>query len=367
MVYERSHQLDQLDPFDQLDQSDHPERSTSPKQSCQAGTSVLAIGDPHFRLEQLEQVGPFTRQIEHVIRTEQPDWVVVLGDLLHCHERLHTSVLNKAYQFIHRLRSLVPVYILVGNHDYINNSQFLSTNHWMNAMKYWENVYVVDEGMVHDTPSGRFIFCPYVSPGEFERALTQIDSQWQHARAIFCHQEFKGCKMGALISEEGDVWHDTYPFVISGHIHDRQQVGENILYTGSAMQHAFGESSDKTVSVCRFNSTLQIDHIHLFMPRKEIHYLTMDELRTYTPPPSNVQVRVTVTGSFEEFKTFRKSTQYQTLTKHGVKIVYRHQPTEEELAPTETKQTFHDLLQTLIRKDPQADALWAVYQSLPTQ
>ena len=37
------------------------------------------------------------------------------------------------------------LYVLVGNHDYINNSQYLSGNHWMTVFKGWENVKVVDK------------------------------------------------------------------------------------------------------------------------------------------------------------------------------------------------------------------------------
>ena len=35
--------------------------------------------------------------------------------------------------------------LLVGNHDYINNQQFLTNNHWMNAMKDWNNVTIIDK------------------------------------------------------------------------------------------------------------------------------------------------------------------------------------------------------------------------------
>ena len=43
------------------------------------------------------------------------------------------------------MSEISTTYILVGNHDLINNQQFLSTNHWMNALKDWPNIFIVDK------------------------------------------------------------------------------------------------------------------------------------------------------------------------------------------------------------------------------
>jgi DNA repair exonuclease SbcCD nuclease subunit len=316
--------------------------------------SVLTIGDPHFRVDNLDDISIYINRVEQLVISESPDFVVVLGDLLHCHERLHTNVLNKAYTFLNRLRKHSHIYVLVGNHDYINNSQFLTTNHWMNALKEWENITIVDTGHVLLTPQGKFIFCPYVFPGRFQEALTQIDSDWKKARAIFCHQEFFGCKMGALTSVEGDVW-DCKPFILSGHIHDKQRVKDTIFYTGSSLQHAFGESHDKTVSFCHFAETLHVESVDLGLPRKKILYMDIAQIQTYQPvPDTSDKIRITLSGTYEDFKVFRKSKQYKRLTeKNNVKIVYRH-PKVDETSPEGEKvgrDDFYDILWELVMSE----------------
>ena len=105
---------------------------------------ILCIGDPHFKVENLVEVDEFVSKLIPLIEERKPDFIVVLGDLLHTHERLHTTALNKAYEFIDKLRNLSKTFVIVGNHDYIQNQQFLTSNHWMNGMKEWENVTVVD-------------------------------------------------------------------------------------------------------------------------------------------------------------------------------------------------------------------------------
>ena len=69
---------------------------------------------------------------------------------------------------------------------------------------------------------------------------------------IFSHQEFSGCKMGAIISIEGDKWSLDYPHIVSGHIHSRQIPQKNIYYPGAAMQHAFGESEKNIIAFLKY-------------------------------------------------------------------------------------------------------------------
>ena len=108
----------------------------------------------------------------------------------------------------------------------------------MNALKKWDNVCVVDKPIITKIGEVNIAMCPYVPNGRFVEALsTTIGNDWRNCRMIFAHQEFKGCKMGHIISTEGDEWSDEYPPIISGHIHDYQKIN-NIFYPGSAIQHS---------------------------------------------------------------------------------------------------------------------------------
>ena len=55
--------------------------------------------------------------------------------------------------------------------------------------------------------------------------------------------------MGAIVSEIGDKWNLKNPNIISGHIHSNQKIQDNIYYTGSAMQNAFGESEKNIMNL----------------------------------------------------------------------------------------------------------------------
>jgi DNA repair exonuclease SbcCD nuclease subunit len=334
------------------------------KQKSGAGISVLAIGDPHFKLDNMDVIDTYTHRVKEIVKKEKPGFVVILGDLLHTHEKLHTMVINKAYTFIDNLRKYTEVYVIVGNHDYINNTQFLSDLHWMNAMKYWDRVTIVDKGCSRDTDFGKFVFVPYVAPGRFVEALDLVDANWRSARTIFCHQEFYGCKMGAIISEEGDQWSTSLPLCISGHIHDKQKL-DNIYYTGSSMQHAFGESHDKTINLFHFDDIIRIENIDLGLPCKKILYMNMDNIKSFQKPNETDQIRITLDATMEEYKQFKNSKKYNELVKQGIKIHYKPKNIKTVELPTETSDQFQDILLRLVNNqhNPQVKQLFTEYFS----
>jgi DNA repair exonuclease SbcCD nuclease subunit len=305
---------------------------------------VIAIGDPHFRVENVVEVDMFMDKIESLAKREAPDLIVILGDLLHTHEKIFTIALNKAYEFVRRMRDISPTYVLVGNHDYIQNSQFLTENHWMNAMKDWDNVVIVDTVIRLVKKGEKLVFVPYVPNGRFLEAL-ETGEEWRDADCIFAHQEFAGCKMGAIISIEGDRWPEDYPRIVSGHIHSKQTPQPNIYYTGSAMQHAFGESDKNVIPIITF--PYNVKEIDLDLPRKKIIYMDMDKIEDFVPKETNDQLKLTISGSFDEFKTFKKSEKYKELTKNGTKVVFKAK--KEITKQKETTDTnFRDILFKLV-------------------
>lgn len=292
-------------------------------------TKILAIGDPHIKIDNIPEFDLFVEKTAELARKTSPDIIIVLGDILHTHERLHTTPLNKAYEFIEHLREIALTYVLVGNHDLISNMQFLTENHWMNSMKEWDNVVIVDKTTVVKINEYTFFLVPYVPPGRFQEALkTYTEEDFINADIIFAHQEFSGCKMGAIISIEGDKWPVDYPQVISGHIHSNQTPQENIYYPGSAMQHAFGESEKNVLPIITMDPEdsrgYSLEEVNLSLPRKKIVYMGIEDIIDYKPPEdSKDKIKVTVSGVYEEFKALKKTKKYRDLTEKGVKVVFK--------------------------------------------
>lgn len=287
-------------------------------------TTILFIGDPHFQVNNIPEVELFMERIINLATKKQPDRIVIAGDILHTHERLHTLALNKAYELVDNMRLIAKTYVLVGNHDYISQSQFLTENHWMNGMKEWKNTVIVDKVVTEVINEEKFVFVPYVPPGRFEEALNTLNGKWQDASCIFAHQEFSGCKMGAIISIEGDKWSVENPYVVSGHIHSRQIPQENIYYSGSAMQHAFGESEKNIIAYFVFRGVeYEREEIDLKLPRKKIVYMDVEDVDNYEVPKTKDTIKMTVSGNYDEFKALKKTKKYKNLLEQGVKVVFK--------------------------------------------
>jgi DNA repair exonuclease SbcCD nuclease subunit len=332
-------------------------------------TTVLFIGDQHFKITNINEVELFISKITKLAQDKTPDIIVLAGDLLDCHERLHTTPLNKAYEFINSMRKISKTYVLVGNHDIINNSQYLTENHWLNSMKEWDNTIIVDKVLTERINDQIFVFIPYVPPGRFEEALNTLDddhkTDWKKANCIFAHQEFFGCKMGAITSVEGDKWPLEYPEVVSGHIHSKQRPQKNIYYPGSAMQHAFGESTKNIIAHFTFTGDkYDLDEIDLNLPRKKIVYMDIENIEDYTAPETDDKIKITVSGSYDQFKALKKTKKYKKLIDKGLKVVFKpkkidHKEEIPENILNET--TFSNILNEIINQQKD-NYLYETYQ-----
>ena len=326
----------------------------------------LFIGDPHIRVENFEAFDKLYMMIERIVREEGIDAIIVAGDVLHYHERLHTLALNRALDFLVDMGRLCWVMCLVGNHDMINNQQFLTSNHWMKHYKdRLPNVEIIDTVKSFNTRGTKFMCCPYVYPGRFVEALdTCEEMNWREADIIFAHQEFKGCKMGAIVSEIGDEWDESWPQVISGHIHDYQKPQLNIFYPGTPMQHSFGDKGDNIILLVDHKDKLDLKEIPTDVEKKKTIYSNIEDIAQViekgVKSTESEKIKVAIKGTSEEFKVFKESKEYKQLVKSGVTIAFKQEARQKpELGPDDTSENtdFHDILNNLLEKTQNATVL----------
>lgn len=306
--------------------------------------NILCIGDVHIQTSNTIDIKIFIDKLFEFVNSNKNtiDIIVFLGDILHTHERLHTVPFNIANNLFETISKIKPVYILVGNHDYINNSQFLSTNHWMNCFKNKNNIFIIDDITLCNHNNLNIIMCPYVPDGRFSEALNLLNNSthfnWKDADLILAHQLFDGAKMGAIVTENVEKWDENNPYLISGHIHDKQQVQNNLYYTGSSMQHAFGESHDKTICMIKIDTSIHLNEIDLNLPKKQILYYDIEKIdptinrdneielnKLYKLLENkNIHYKITISGNFEQFKVFKKNPAFLNLQKNETKIIFKN-------------------------------------------
>lgn len=318
---------------------------------------ILAVGDIHVKTSNFDIIDQLIVFMETKIKDTNPDNVVLLGDILDYHEKVITQCLNKACELIDRISKLKHVYILVGNHDYTSNTQFLTKNHWMNTLKYCSNVTIVDTVIVKHG----ITFCPYVFPGRFIEALNTNPKSLQSS-LIFCHQEFRGCDLGIVKSIDGDDPSIIKSKIISGHIHDNQQVGDNVFYVGAPFQHSFSEKEKRVIFLITDN---EIEEIPVNIGLKKTICVDFSDVCTLNTNfiKSDHLTRIIISGTLSEIKSFKKTEVYKTLSKKS-KIIFKNKSETLQLDKNTGVKSFNDVCTSEINKETNCQVLINLFTNI---
>jgi len=313
---------------------------------------ILAIGDPHFKVDNAEESEHFHRQLERWLSEHDPlDFIVILGDILHSHEKIYTYAMNTAVKFIKMCSTYAPVWCLVGNHDATSNTIYCGSNHWLHVLDgASERIHIVEKP-VWVTP--HIVACPYVSDGRFIEMCNEFlgDGKVQDASLIFAHQLFNGGKMGAIVASNVEEWPEEWPMIVSGHLHDRQQPQPNLYYTGSSQQTAFSESGDKSLCLLSVDDTgegeVKLDEIFLELKQRKTLYASLKELEDIVDKIKEfITYKIVVKDSDDAIKAYKKTAKYKELIKHPQIRSVQFKPMKEE-TPDEPAREVSDFLMQL--------------------
>lgn len=304
---------------------------------------VLAIGDPHFKDNNALETEEMEEKIFSFLSSHKVDLIVCLGDILDRFEKISLFALRRAILFLEKLSIQAKTFLLIGNHDRPNNSTYLTDEHPFLACKQWKNLVIV-ENIIEENG---FIFVPYVPPGKFLETLDKIPV-WREAKAIFAHQELSGAKMGAIVSQV-EEWKEEYPLLISGHIHDYQEVSPNFIYVGTPIQHGYNDTVDKSLSLFSFGDKQSHKRVYLDCKKKQSLTIKAEELERFKPN-KNVSLRLTITGSSEQLKVLRLHKKVKELRAQGIKVHFK--PEEKEQLVYSKQKGYLATLRELIKEDP---------------
>lgn len=238
-----------------------------------------AIGDPHIAKRHISlSEEAISGTIKLLEKQPNVDLVVIMGDILDSHDNVKLTYQYMAVKWINDLVSMadaeekrsgrkIVIAVIIGNHDRPSNKDFFSEKHPFMGMKDIQHrLYIVNKPKAIIINDMKILFMPYLQPGDFEKGFNKyIESMhkagmWKSIKGIkdfaliFAHQEFEGASYGPIQSIKGDKWPSDYPIVISGHIHSRYWLKDNILYTGSLYPITTAESNDKGVIVGTYDS-----------------------------------------------------------------------------------------------------------------
>lgn len=195
---------------------------------------ILRIGDPHIKPSNLEESEKLMHFINDQIFTRKPDRVEILGDLFHTHSIVRLEVLEFWVEWIDVLLAHeIDLYILIGNHDRANTSEFAPS--FELAFKHIRNKHL----KIVNYPRAEGPFA-YVSHYHDQEVFVEVANKCaeQGAKVLVCHQTFKDAEYenGFYAPDGIDYERLNFDTIISGHIHTRQVIkkgNKTVIYPGT--------------------------------------------------------------------------------------------------------------------------------------
>lgn len=196
---------------------------------------VWVLGDLHFgvrsnSLEWLEIQKDFFENlfIPTLKKHYKPgDVLVQVGDTFDNRQSINIRVLNYAINLFERLGEILPVHIIVGNHDIWAKKSNEVTS--IDTLKWIPNVQVYTDPIEYKWNSRKVLLMPWRRDSAHE---AETLSDHPKSEIVFCHSEVRGIYLNSKVKNqhgnESNIY-DRYLRVFSGHIHYRQEKNKLLM------------------------------------------------------------------------------------------------------------------------------------------
>lgn len=328
---------------------------------------ILAIGDPHFGTKTVNETSLMHKKILKILSKTAFNFIVVLGDVFNDHSTINILTMKRVVDFLMDLATVCPVKVLVGNHDILNNNVFIPESHSLYPLKFLDSSYkitIVDKPIIENINNFIFTFSPYVPNDRFIEALDQYTPDWKNSNIIFAHQELSGSFHNTECEEK---WLDSYPFLVSGHIHKRQLVAKNFLYVGTPYDITFGEVEEKRISKIVYENNNWVDYeIDLKIPRKiqlnvdiKNYKKVIDSFIKLNDKNKQTKIKLSIVGRKSDVNIIVNCKRYYYLNKNYTLIVSKNITTREKDLRTQLSinGTFKEMLINELIRNEQTDIL----------
>jgi len=288
--------------------------------------NILFLGDPHLRLNNLEQGFAFLRWVEATTKLHKPDIVCNLGDTFHNHAVLRSELMKEFRNHVEDIVALGSEYwYVLGNHDMYKPKD--AKYHALQSFEGLKGLTIFDK--ITELPQHNITVIPYVTKYE--------DFPFQTDKICITHNTFIGCDYGFMREDCGiNADKVVADIIISGHIHKRQQFG-NVIYPGTPYAHNANDV-DQTKGLLLFDtSTYKQTFIEAPFPKwRSLEYeisptLNIASLHAALEKTLNTTDKwiLKVSGPKAELSAYFKSKKYFNLIQ-GKNVIVKTTPTDSE-------------------------------------
>lgn len=257
-------------------------------------TSDWHLGQNFYGYDRSEEQADFLRQLVDIVRQQQPDALLVSGDIFHTAAPSSAAVTLyvNAMLDIHNACPKMAIVVIAGNHDSASRLQCDSRLWELAGVRVLggiardsEGLADLDRHIIHVKDKGIVAAVPFAYPASFplvndehvgsdQRQPVYFQSLLDHVNAqnpaqlpvvLMAHlavngSDFTGHEVGMMECVEVGVLGNGYDYAALGHIHRPQDVSERARYCGTPLAVSFDEQFEHSVSIVEIDA-------HGSMPR----------------------------------------------------------------------------------------------------
>ena len=183
------------------------------------------------------------------------DILIHLGDLFDNRTSIPIITLNKVEKILKEISKILPIHIMVGNHDLFNKG-----SNDVNSVRLFsyisDNIFVYEKTTALEICNKKLVLMPWI-----EKRLDMIkEISSNPGDYLFCHSDLNGCRMhlnsvAHRNPDKIDVKEfKQYKRIFSGHVHIRQ-INNNFEFIGSLWQMDRNDMGDqKGITVLDINT-----------------------------------------------------------------------------------------------------------------
>jgi len=215
---------------------------------------LLFVSDVQADFESLDLCEQMASEVLSICSEHKLEGFVVAGDLKRVYNPADLRVVHFWMNFIKRaVRQELRVILVLGNHDRIG--MYVEAQNWFPILRE-AGAEIVHKGPQRINVQGGGLYClPFTSSVETTRRwaseLTRMQMEHSPNRVLVFHQDISGCSYSVLDRpsesklKADDLFPEKYDYCLGGHVHLRQQIGENVWYIGNPFCTDWGEANQR--------------------------------------------------------------------------------------------------------------------------
>ncbi len=303
-------------------------------------TSDWHLGQNFYGYDRNEEQQDFLRQLADIVREQQPDVLLVSGDIYHTSAPSSATVALyvNAMLEIHKACPTMRIIVIAGNHD--------SASRLESDSRLWELAGVtviggiarksdgladLDRHIINVGDKGIVAAVPFAYPSSFPRvtdeALPADQRQQCYFQALLDHASQSNTEALPVVmmahiavrdcdytGHDGNILMECVPistlgqgydYVALGHIHHPQTIGSNVRYCGTPLAVSFDEQCEHSVSIVEIDAhgapprittraIRNIKPLHTIPAKEPVDFDTALELLQQYNPDERAYIRLYV-------------------------------------------------------------------------